>query len=186
MTNKTSILAAATATALMTSGASAATVLLDFETAETGASFNNSPVLETELGAITLDTRGSACSDNVLRGSELGTNVLCLNDGGSFDSINFAFDVDALSGDLELRGGGGVIVQALDIDGAVLSTFGSWTRTASFAFDPMTAIRSLRIADPFFSFSGLDNLSVSAVPAPGALGLLGLGLLGLARVRRAS
>ncbi|MEO0500101.1 MAG: PEP-CTERM sorting domain-containing protein [Pseudomonadota bacterium] len=27
---------------------------------------------------------------------------------------------------------------------------------------------------------------MSAVPAPGALGLLGLGLLGLARVRRAS
>jgi hypothetical protein len=31
---------------------------------------------------------------------------------------------------------------------------------------------------------GLDNLTVSAIPEPGALALLGIGLLGLAAMRR--
>ena len=90
------------------------------------------------------------------------------------------------SGDTEYRGGGSILVEALDILGNLIASFSSRNPTASFSFDPVASIRALRVSDPVLNFSGLDNLNISAtaIPEPGSLALLGFGLAGLAALRR--
>jgi len=169
---------------------SAHAFVLDFETTETGGAFNSGNVLTTPLGSITLDNRGSSCSPRVLAGNELvNTNVLCLTDGGTFDLLNFDFNVDSISGDTEYRGGGSVLIEALDALGNVIDSFSSASPVAFFSFDPAEWIRALRISDPSMNFTGLDNLNIAAassVPEPGSLVLLGVAFVGLAVSRRKS
>ena len=167
---------------------SAHALLLDFETVGTGGAFNLSNTLSTSLGDITLDNSGSPCgssSEQVRLGNELPSNVLCLNDNGTYDLLNFGFDVDSISGDAEYRGGGSILIEALGLSGTVIASFSTSTSISSFSFDPFDSIRALRISDPDLNFSGIDNLNITAaVPEPGTLALLGLGLAGLAAASR--
>jgi hypothetical protein len=170
-------LALITLLGVLASSAQASTIVLDFETGPTGGDFAASNTLSTALGNITFNDFGSGCS--LQPGFEIPTTVLCFNDGGGFDTLTFDFDVDFISGATEYRGGGQVAIDALDLGGSVIASFLTSNPVGFFSFNPLSAIRSLRISDPLLNFSGIDNLTISSsagVPIPGTLGLLAMGL----------
>lgn len=105
--------------------------------------------------------------------------------------FNFANPIMAFGGYMNtvgLVGGGtavfrdadGSIIDTVAFDGSPVTwTWAGWTSDVAFSTVELTGANG-----PGFGFQ-FDNLTYSAVPAPGAVALLGLGALGATRRRRA-
>jgi hypothetical protein len=193
----------------MSVSAEAATILLDGDTPETGSALMTQPLV-TSAGTITLVQNDNfeffwASSDLDMKNAGA--------EGKAFDILSSALTPPRLEFDFDvveitfLYGGnaGGILVEALDINGVVVDFFQQDDTDSDQPAGPATlsgnGIRALRwndtvvASDPSEMIGGyavLDNIvltpgAATTVPEPGMLGLVALGLAGLgvaARRRR--
>lgn len=193
----------------MSVSAEAATILLDGDTPETGSALMTQPLV-TSAGTITLVQNDNfeffwASSDLDMKNAGA--------EGKAFDILSSALTPPRLEFDFDvveitfLYGGnaGGILVEALDINGVVVDFFQQDDTDSDQPAGPATlsgnGIRALRwndtvvASDPSEMIGGyavLDNIvltpgAATTVPEPGTIGLVALGLAGLgvaARRRR--
>lgn len=193
----------------MSVSAEAATILLDGDTPETGSALMTQPLV-TSAGTITLVQNDNfeffwASSDLDMKNAGA--------EGKAFDILSSALTPPRLEFDFDvveitfLYGGnaGGILVEALDINGVVVDFFQQDDTDSDQPAGPATlsgnGIRALRWNDTVVAsdpsemigdYAVLDNIvltpgAATTVPEPGTIGLVALGLAGLgvaARRRR--
>lgn len=190
----------------MSVSAEAATILLDGDTPETGSLLMSQPLV-TSAGTITLVQNDNfeffwASSDLDMKNAGA--------EGKAFDILSSALTPPRLEFDFDvveitfLYGGnaGGILVEALDINGVVVDFFQQDDTDSDQPAGPATlsgnGIRALRwndtvvASDPSEMIGGyavLDNIvltpgAATTVPEPGTIGLVALGLVGLGLAAR--
>ena len=187
---RTLALAAALAAAFLAAPAKAALITLDFDSATTGGDLDSGPLV-TEVGTIIMNFGTLVLTDLVdpdVTAAGGGGNAAAAS-AGAFAELVFDFDV--LGVDFLFGGNGGAFtLQAFDIDGNLLDTFtqpstgdGEFAGPVSLAFTEGARRIAWQGSDSQ-STTIIDNVGLTTVPEPAALGLIGVGLIGLAAARR--
>ncbi len=166
--------------------AQAATIFLDGDTPDTGSNLDTTPLV-TPLGTVTF--RGAfATFTSDLDFVAAGASGNQFNiDGTDTAAMFFDFNVNSIS--FIYGGNDGVFdIEARDIAGNVVDSFYQADTSAGQPAGPITlagaGIRSLFWQDPGYSYSAIDNVTVSAVPEPSTWLLLTTALLGVGFVAR--
>ena len=163
-------------------------VFLDFETPNTGSNLGSMP-LGTSSGSITFNGEFRTLDGNDPEFVSVGGfgNVLDIDDS-STAALLFGFDASSLT--FIYGGNSGVFdVEALDANNQVVDSFFQASTDAGQPAGPLTlsgaGIRSLVWTDPGSNFAAIDNIAItiSTVPEPGSVIVVGIALLGLALKR---
>lgn len=164
-------------------------LIIDFNTAATGANIVSSPLLVSE-GTISLTTTGPSTTTVLASFSTNPTRFLHhVNDpNNGFAVMTFSFDVSSITFDYTGYGGGSFLAEALDINGTVIGSFfdanaipPDWNVGASIT---AAGIRSFRFRDTVSEQSGVDNLNITVPDMGATTSLLALAMLALAAGRR--
>jgi len=177
---------------LLTQSAQADLISLDGETPATGRNLSTTPLI-TSFGTISFIGTVLPQYD-----SDMPSGYAFSTDNGSVTgssgnvivpaSLMFDFDVKSVE---FLYGGnsGDILVQALDITGAVVDSFFQDDTYTGQLIGPVTLsggnIREIRYEDTSIVLVSLDNILVEPVPEPATIALLGLGGLLLRRRKSA-
>jgi hypothetical protein len=188
----------------MSMSAEAATILLDGDTPETGSLLMSQPLV-TSAGIITLVTNDNfrwiaASVDAELQPAGAAGDTFSIRNADlAPPRLEFDFEVVEIS---FLYGGniGGILVEALDINGQVVDFFQQDDTGEGEPTGPATlsgnGIRGLRWNDtrPASQFAGLDNIVLTTaptvpnpgtvVPEPGTIGLMAAALMSLGALCR--
>lgn len=172
--------------------AEAATIVLDGDSAATG-SLLSSQALVTSAGTVSLVQNGNfefitTISDvDFVAAGAVGNQFDIIFGSDAAPLLAFDFDVSEISF-IYGGNGGGILVEALDINGLVIDSFLQADTGPGQPAGPATlsgaGIRGLRWndTDSGGTYAALDNIvltTVTAVPEPGTIGLMALGLVGL-------
>jgi hypothetical protein len=170
----------------------APTILLDADTPATGSLLGAVPLV-TPYGTITFDgeIRDRDADPEFNAAGALGNVFDIYNTPIQTAKLSFDFDVQSVT---FIYGGnsGDILVEARDAFDVVVDSFYQANTDGGQPAGPVTlsgsGIRSLYWEDTFtgMSFAPLDNITLSVIPAPGAilLGSIGVGVLSWLRRRR--
>jgi hypothetical protein len=191
MMKKMIMICAVVGLSFVTTSFGAPTILLDADTPATGSLLGTQPLV-TPFGTITFDgeIRDRNADPEFNAAGALG-DVFDIDSPMQTAKLSFGFNVQSLT---FIYGGnvGSILVEARDAFGAVVDSFFQADTYGGQPAGPVTlsglGIRSLYWEDttPGMSFAALDNITISPIPAPGAivLGGIGVGIIGWLRRRR--
>jgi hypothetical protein len=176
--------------AFSVTSATAAPVVLDFDSAATGANLPSAPLV-TAAGTVTLSNGTSIFA------GPTGNGLLHARTSSSpFARFDFSFDVTSITFDYNGAGTGAFKAEALDASGGVVASY-SVDRTSCVpdaCFDGLAiqlsalGIRAFQFQDWGLQGSFVDNVLLSTqpspVPEPATIALVGLAFAGAGLARR--